>query len=1143
MVSGGFTFNQEQQASLPVDQHDISSRKVILHRSFKIWMFLVTLLALHAGTASMQALNSRIGDVSLQTSAKRLDITGTPRALYNVGSRPYSGDAETAARTFLQEHARTLRLDPSPQQLHTMRVNLVLGGAHIRFTQQYAGIPVYRGDVVVSMNDRNEIGMVINNWRSDISLPSVQPSFGTTEAIQRARNVMQVKGMTIGKEDEADLMVYENDQAGWQLVYRVTITNDDPYGDWEIFLDAMTGQLLHATDMFVRHTESAQGSGYVYLSDPLSAARRMYNTPGFTDGDDADTDSLTQYRTLVVLDSLTYEDGLYKLKGPFCNITEIEAPADPPFYAAPTLDGFNYTRSRQEFEAVMAYYHVSTAYQHLRSLGFEIPGLRSIRVDPHGHQGEDNSHYSPSGNWISFGEGGVDDAEDADVIWHEYAHAIQFNIVPTWGGGESGALGEGFGDYWAASYSRSLGQWDQGSYHYNWVFNWDGHNPLWAGRILNDSRTYPFGALPIHSAGQIWSAALMGIWNDLGRDITDRLVVKSLMYLGSGATGPDNAHAMIQADRDLYGGAHIPTLLYWLGTVKEFIDPNVYTSTISHQPLEPTLDTLGPYIILATVTPAQGSGNTEVQVHWGWNGEITETAAMQQISPTEFRAGIPGLGSPAICNYYLTASDGLGPAAFSPAGAPWQFYAFQAGVDSIAPSIIHTPTVMFPLNRWPALLRATVADNLGVDSVWIEVQLNGQSTPNVVMMSRLDGGDFTCEIPFERSQLHAGDSITYRILARDRSISRNTSVAPADGHFTLRLVDRGRTILLVNDDIAPGIVQEVQGKGTTIIHDSGEFTPSHQLFHRTLTQSGFLPVTTSFADFDVHRINNYDAIVLIGGMNVTPFADEAKRAALSQYAASGGRVLVEGGEVGYYYRARPDEVDATFRRSVLHDSIFVSDAISDDISIPTPSHPLVTAPYAIGTTLAMVDRSNYADRDAMTLMPDDPFTYYVAEWSAVSGTSGIIVHDSPDGARTIFLTFSVASIADSVQAGHFIENAIHYLLFADPASDSTRGKPVGQPEHFTLEQNYPNPFNPVTSIRFTLTQRASVTMKIFNVLGEEVITLLDGALNEGEHLVYWNGRTSSGELAGSGAYLYRLEARGSGSEAIFLKSKKMLLIR
>ena len=98
---------------------------------------------------------------------------------------------------------------------------------------------------------------------------------------------------------------------------------------------------------------------------------------------------------------------------------------------------------------------------------------------PHGFQGKDNSHYSPTGNWISFGTGGVDDAEDPDVIWHEYGHAIQYSFAAGWGDGECAALGEGYADYWAASYSRWAGQWTKDDAPYSWVYKWDGHNEFW----------------------------------------------------------------------------------------------------------------------------------------------------------------------------------------------------------------------------------------------------------------------------------------------------------------------------------------------------------------------------------------------------------------------------------------------------------------------------------------------------------------------------------------------------------------------------------------------------------------------------------------------------------------------------------------
>ena len=521
---------------------------------------------------------------SAHAGRTRLDADGTPRALSQVFSRVYAGTPEQAAREFLAEQAEYLRLGAGATTLATEAVITAPGGMHVRFQQLYAGIPVYRGDIVVSLNGRNQVGMVLSNARCDFGILETTPSLTADEALQAARTALGICGRSIGKADEASLVVFEDSVRSWRLAYRALMTNEEPYGDWEVIVDAQSGEVLQQEDRFVMHTDGhVQGAGYVYLQDPLTAARRMYGNNGFVDNGDADTDSLTLYRTPVILDSLTLEDGLYKLQGPYCTVTEIEAPADPLFYSALSPEGFSFTRSEQGFEAVNVYYHVSTACRYFESLGFSAPRLREIRLDPHGYQGEDNSHYSPSGNWIAWGEGGVDDAEDADVIWHEYGHAIQFSMVPTWGGGESGSLGEGISDYWAASYARAVGGWEAGDYHFEWLFNWDGHNPFWAGRILNDQRTYPFGAIPIHSAGQIVSAGLMGIRSNLGREITDRLVLKALCYLGSGVRAPDFAAAVIQADLDIYDGAHLSTLVYWLGTVKHFIDPDQYTAGVDSE--------------------------------------------------------------------------------------------------------------------------------------------------------------------------------------------------------------------------------------------------------------------------------------------------------------------------------------------------------------------------------------------------------------------------------------------------------------------------------------------------------------------------------------------------------------------------------
>lgn len=93
-------------------------------------------------------------------------------------------------------------------------------------------------------------------------------------------------------------------------------------------------------------------------------------------------------------------------------------------------------------------------------------------------------------------------------------------------------------------------------------------------------------------------------------------------------------------------------------------------------------------------------------------------------------------------------------------------------------------------------------------------------------------------------------------------------------------------------------------------------------------------------------------------------------------------------------------------------------------------------------------------------------------------------------------------------------------------NSTAREDEAALPEAFVLEQNYPNPFNPATTIGFRLPQQMRVTLKVYNVLGQEVATLLRGTLPAGLHEAQWNGQNGSGQTAASGLYLYRLEAGG-----------------
>ena len=93
------------------------------------------------------------------------------------------------------------------------------------------------------------------------------------------------------------------------------------------------------------------------------------------------------------------------------------------------------------------------------------------------------------------------------------------------------------------------------------------------------------------------------------------------------------------------------------------------------------------------------------------------------------------------------------------------------------------------------------------------------------------------------------------------------------------------------------------------------------------------------------------------------------------------------------------------------------------------------------------------------------------------------------------------------------------------------------PQSFTLHQNYPNPFNPTTSIQYELPKATQVTISVFNILGQTVITLVDEKQNAGKYQVQWNGKNNQDGNVAAGIYLLNFSA------GTISKTRKMLLIR
>jgi flagellar hook assembly protein FlgD len=102
---------------------------------------------------------------------------------------------------------------------------------------------------------------------------------------------------------------------------------------------------------------------------------------------------------------------------------------------------------------------------------------------------------------------------------------------------------------------------------------------------------------------------------------------------------------------------------------------------------------------------------------------------------------------------------------------------------------------------------------------------------------------------------------------------------------------------------------------------------------------------------------------------------------------------------------------------------------------------------------------------------------------------------------------------------------------------------VKAPLMFALEQNFPNPFNPSTNIKYNIPVESAVELRIFNILGQEVITLVDEITKAGFYNVEWDGKDNFNHRVASGIYIYSFLVKSVDGQKSFKQVRKMLLMK
>ncbi|MCE1164519.1 MAG: S8 family peptidase [Bacteroidetes bacterium] len=481
---------------------------------------------------------------------------------------------------------------------------------------------------------------------------------------------------------------------------------------------------------------------------------------------------------------------------------------------------------------------------------------------------------------------------------------------------------------------------------------------------------------------------------------------------------------------------------------------------ITHTPLSNTEQTSGTRAVNAVITPA----TAPIVASWTKlfyrksPASVFDSVQMTNSSGTNWTANMT-LSGAGTYQYYLRTADNTGRFSFAPNGAPASYYSFLASSDTVKPVISYTPLSNVPKVNWPATVTASVTDNIGIDSVWVRWYKNTTSTGWKQFRLNLSSGtNYSAAFNSVQADVNFGDSIFYRIIARDISSNHN---ADSTALNTFKIINQFNACIGTGTTSSnyPFTTYWMAGR-TQMLFTASELNAAGVTSGNSIMKLGFNVISNSTQ--------------LMNGFNI--------RYQLTTQSSLTGWVT-SGWTTGY----------------------------SGTYSVPGTGWQYIdmTAPYFTynGTSNLLIEvcytNTSYTSYTTVnsTAAAGMTYGYYNDNITGCTTTSGAVQANRPN---------------------------VCFVLTATGTGNNT----VVTPSKYELSQNYPNPFNPVTKINFAIPKQGFVTMKIYDVLGREVRTLVDEVKQAGNYSVDFN----AAEFA-SGVYFYKLQ---SGD---FSEIKRMILVK
>src|SRR5258705_9610992 len=514
-------------------------------------------------------------------------------------STPRSDTADNIARRFLKQNASLFALSGRDVSgLEMINEDNDRGTTFLKYVQTIGGIKIFEGEVQVVVNKNGEVLSVREGFLVSGQTVAVKPAVKETEAITKAFgyagkavDASLVETSTRASKGErsqfANPISTDNEEVLSELnVLRIgdsarlawhIYADVGPNAWYETLVDAHTGELL------LRHNLSLDAAqGTVYVESPAAAARQLVSFVGDTTINTADgwmgTSTVTTGNNVeAYLDTnadnapdANNSSGLSNGHASAANqdfTFPFSTAVDPRTQQAAVVTNlFYFNNIMHDFSYGLGFTETARNFQ-TNNFGRGGTGNDSVRAEAQDGSGTNNANFAtpPDGQrprmqqfLFTAPTPDRDSSVDGDVVFHEYGHGISNRLIgngsTALSGTQSGAMGEGWSDYWAITINNdgAVGEYVVN----NTIGIRRAAYTVPAAAVHNSYADVCAGGCEVPNDGEVWAATLWDLRTTLGKATTDLLRLKGMKFTPTGPSFLNARDGILQADQNMNAGAN-----------------------------------------------------------------------------------------------------------------------------------------------------------------------------------------------------------------------------------------------------------------------------------------------------------------------------------------------------------------------------------------------------------------------------------------------------------------------------------------------------------------------------------------------------------------------------------------------------------